>query len=182
MSITTSAELDGLRRVGRLVARALRIMSGRPARWMVVASALTTGACAAIQQVAFQSPTLQLEAVQITGLNLSGGSFDLLLDVYNPNAYDLRTIRIETGIDLEETHFGDVAVDEAYTLPGTGHASVRVPVSFSWLGVGAAARGLLGRGAVAYTLDAQLMLDTPLGEQPAGFRLSGDVPIRELIR
>jgi LEA14-like dessication related protein len=135
-----------------------------------------------LQQVAFQLPTLQLETVQVTGLNLSGGSFDLVLDVYNPNAYDIRTIRVETAIDLEETHFGDVAIDEAHTLPGTGHATVRVPVSFTWLGVGAAARGLLGRGAVVYTLDAQLMLDTPLGEQPAGFRLSGDVPIRDLIR
>ena len=151
-------------------------------RCVVAASALAAGACATLQQAAFQLPTLQLEAVQITGLNLSGGSFDLLLDVYNPNAYEIRTIRIETAIDLEGTHFGDVAIDEAHTLPGTGHATVRVPVSFSWLGVGAAARGLLGRGAVGYMLDAQLILDTPLGERPAGFRLSGDVPIRALMR
>ncbi len=102
--------------------------------------------------------------------------------IYNPNAYEIRTARIETTIDLEETHFGDVVIEDAHTLPATGHATVRVPVSFSWLGVGAAARGLLGRGAVGYTLDAQLVLDTPLGARPAGFRLSGDVPIRELIR
>src|SRR5262245_16563045 len=89
--------------------------------------------CATLQQVLrFQEPTIQLQEIRITGLSLSGGSFDLALDVFNPNDFGLRTIRLQLGIDLEQVHFGDAALDTAVALPGQQHSLVTVPVRFEW--------------------------------------------------
>ena len=110
----------------------------------VLPSLVVLAACASVPS--FERPTAELDAVQVTGIGLTGGSLNLLLDVYNPNSYDIRTTRIEAGIDLEETHFGDVALDKDIVLPSRRHTVVELPVSFSWSGVGAGARGLLGRG------------------------------------
>jgi LEA14-like dessication related protein len=148
----------------------------------VTVAGVLVASCATLQRLTFEEPTVDLVAVQITGLGLTGGSFDLLVDVYNPNAYEIRTLRVESGLDLEETHFGDAYLEEAVVLPPTSHVEVEIPVSFTYRGVGAAARGLLMRGAVNYALETRLLADTPLGERSLSFRNRGQVPIRELIR
>jgi hypothetical protein len=43
----------------------------------------------------FAKPTVQLEAIQVLGLDLVGGRLALVLDVYNPNSYDLRGLGLE---------------------------------------------------------------------------------------
>lgn len=144
-----------------------------------VAAALLTGGCAAVQ---FQAPTTQLVAVEVTGLSLEGGALRLLLDVHNPNAYQLRTTRVALGVDLEGTHFGDVAVTEDVVLPAGQTTQVRIPLNFSWTGVGTGARSLLGRGAVRYAIDGQLTLGTPLGDKGVPVRGTGEVTLEQLVR
>ena len=142
---------------------------------------LLTGCSTVLQQLQFSRPTLSLESIQVTGFSLTGGSVDLILDVFNPNSYDLNTMRVEVGIDIEGTHFGDVSWEEPVTLPSNEHTTVRVPLGFSWSGVGAGARGILTRGAVTYVLDTRLFLDTPLGDRAVGFETSGEVPLLEMV-
>ena len=142
---------------------------------------LLTGCATVLQQLQFSRPSLDLETIQVTGISFTGGSVDLILDVFNPNSYDLNTMRVEAGIDLEGTHFGDVSWEEPVTLPSGEHTTVRVPLSFTWSGVGAGARGLLTRGTVNYVLDTRLFLDTPLGDRAVGFETSGEVPLLEMV-
>jgi LEA14-like dessication related protein len=145
----------------------------------VSALALLPTACAQLQ---FQAPTTQLVAVEVAGLGLEGGALRLLLDVHNPNAFALRTLRIAFGIDLDSTHFGDVALTEEVALPAGQTTQVRIPLNFSWTGVGIGARSLLGRGAVRYDLDGQLTLGTPLGEKVVPVRGGGEVTLEQLMR
>ena len=143
---------------------------------------LLTG-CATIQQIAsFKRPEFAVERIEVIGLGLQGGSFNLVLDVTNPNAYDLPTTRFNVTIDLEDTHFGSVDVDDAPTLTKTASTTVVVPVRFTWGGVGAGARALLTRGAVRYVVNAQVELDTPLGTRGVSTQLDGEVPLVALLR
>ncbi len=143
---------------------------------------LLTG-CATLQQIAsFERPGFEVERIDVTGLGLQGGSFNLVLDVTNPNAYDLPTTRFNVSIDLEDTHFGTVDVDDAPTLTKNAITTVFVPVQFTWSGVGAGARALLTRGAVRYLVNTQVELDTPLGTRGVNTRLAGEVPLVELLR
>lgn len=149
---------------------------------MCAAAGLLAGCATLLHQLQFTEPSLSLESIQVTGFSFTGGSVDLILDVFNPNPYDLNTMRVETSIDLEGTHFGDVSWEEPVTLPSRQHTTVRVPLDFTWSGVGAGARALLAKGAVNYVLDTRLFLDTPLGERVVRFETTGHAPLGKILR
>jgi LEA14-like dessication related protein len=138
-------------------------------------------ACATLQQVLrFQEPSIQLQEIRVTALDLSGGALDLELDVLNPNDFALRTLRMELGIDLEQVHFGDALLESAIELPSQQHTLVTVPVRFEWAGVAAGARGLLTRQAIHYGLTGVATLGTPIGDRRVNLHGSGEVPLRAL--
>ncbi len=148
----------------------------------VCAAVVLTGCKTLSNALRFAEPEVQLKEVQITGLGLSGGTLNLALDVYNPNDYRLRSTRLELGIDLENTHFGDALLETPLELPSQQHTLVTVPVRFEWAGVGAGARALLARQAIRFGLTGSAYLGTPLGDRRVQVHGSGDVPLRRLIQ
>jgi len=146
-----------------------------------VAVVVIASACATLRGLTFQEPEVSLQEIQITGIGLTGGTFNLVFDVWNPNNYRLRSTRLEVGIDLEGTHFGDALLDRPLDLSPTNHNQVVVPVRFEWAGLGAGAKALLSRRAVAYTIAGRVLLDTPLGDKAVGLTGKGNVPLRKLL-
>jgi LEA14-like dessication related protein len=146
-----------------------------------VAVVVIASACATLRGLTFQEPEVSLQEIQITGIGLTGGTFNLVFDVWNPNNYRLRSTRLEVGIDLEGTHFGDALLDRPLDLSPTNHNQVVVPVRFEWAGLGAGAKALLSRRAVAYTIAGRVLLDTPLGDKAVGLTEKGNVPLRKLL-
>jgi LEA14-like dessication related protein len=138
--------------------------------------------CATIGRLAFSEPQLDLQEIDITGIGLTGGTFDLVFDVYNPNDYRLRSTRLDVGIDLEGSHFGDALLERPLDLSPQNHSRVVVPVRFEWAGVGAGAKALLTRQALAYAVTSRVILDTPLGERTATLTGRGNVPLRKLLK
>ena len=148
---------------------------------LTVAVVLLAG-CATIRSALnFQEPQVELQEINITGMGLTGGTLDLVFDVYNPNDYRLRSTRLEMGVDLEGTHFGDALIDRPLDLSPTNHSRVVMPVRFEWAGIGAAARGLLTRQALKYVVKGAVLLDTPLGEKRVQLSGAGDVPLKTLL-
>ncbi len=144
--------------------------------------ALYTSGCAAVQQLGFEEPEFDLTSVRIDGLGLTGGSLTLMVDVDNPNSYDLRTVQIDLAVDFEGTRFGEAFLDGSTRFASQTVTPIELPLSFNWGGVGAGARGLLDRGAISYTLATKLTVDTPLGDRPIEMTTRGNVPVRRLIR
>ncbi len=151
-------------------------------RWVPVILALFMSGCATVQQLRFEQPDFDLTSVRIDGLGLTGGSLTLFVDVDNPNSYDLRTGQIDLALDFEGTRFGEAFLDGSTRFGSQTVTPIELPLSFSWGGVGAGARALLGRGAIGYTLAAKLTVDTPLGDRPIEVTTRGNVPVRQLIR
>ncbi len=148
----------------------------------VLSVALLAASCATLGRLSFREPDLQLQEIDITGIGLTGGTFDLAFDVYNPNDYRIRSTRLEVGIDLEGTHFGDALLERPLDLSPTNHSRVVVPVRFEWAGVGAGAKALLTRQTLGYGITGRVLLDTPLGDKTVTLRGKGNVPLRKLIR
>ncbi len=139
-------------------------------------------ACATLSKLTFHEPDLQLQEINVTGVGLTGGTFELVFDVYNPNDYRIRSTRLEVGVDLEGTHFGDALLERPLDLSPANHSRVVVPVRFEWSGVGAGAKALLTRRAVAYGLTGAVLLETPLGDQRVTLHGSGNVPLKSFMR
>ena len=131
--------------------------------------------------IQFQKPDVQLQEINVTGLGLSGGTLDLVFDVFNPNQYRLRSTRLEMGLELAGTYFGDALIDKPLDLSPDNHSRVVMPVRFTWSGVGAAARSLLQSQELPYGLTGAVLLETPIGERRVQLSGKGNVPLRKLI-
>src|SRR5712671_1101970 len=138
--------------------------------------------CATLRNaITFQKPDIALQEIDITGFGLPGGTLDLVFDVYNPNQYRLRSTRLEVGLNLAGTDFGEALIDKPLDLSPENHSRVIMPVRFTWAGVGAAARSLLQSQELPYGITGAVILDTPVGERRVQVRSSGNVPLRKLL-
>ena len=148
---------------------------------MLAGVAIALGACATLGKLYFQDPQIQLQEINVTSLGLSGGTMDLVFDVYNPNDYRLRSTRLEVALELAGTDFGDALIDKPLDFSPVNHSRVVMPVRFTWAGVGAAARSLLESQELPYGLTGAVLLDTPLGERRVQLSSKGKVPLRKLV-
>ena len=154
----------------------------RTARTLALLAGVVT-ACATLRNaLTFESPQIELQEINVTGMGLSGGTLDLVFDVYNPNQYRLRSTRLEVGLELASTDFGEALIDKPLDLSPQNHSRVVMPVRFTWAGVGAAARSLLQSQELPYGITGAVILDTPLGERRVQLRSKGNVPLRKLIQ
>jgi LEA14-like dessication related protein len=145
--------------------------------------AVILSSCATLRHaLRFEEPQIALQEINVTGLGLSGGTLDLVFDVYNPNAYRLRSTRLELGLELAGTDFGEALIDKPLDLSPENHSRVVMPVRFTWAGVGAAARSLLQAQELPYGLTGAVLLDTPIGEKRVELSGKGKVPLRKLIQ
>jgi LEA14-like dessication related protein len=145
------------------------------------AAVLLLCGCASLGKLYFHEPEITLQEINVTGVGLTGGTLDLIFDVFNPNDYRLRSTRLELSLDLEGAHFGDALLDRPLDLSPTNHSHIVVPVRFEWAGVGAGARGLLTRQGIRYGLTGAVILETPLGDKRVALRGNGEVPLKKLL-
>jgi len=143
---------------------------------------ITVSSCATLRNaLTFEKPQVELQEINVTGLGLSGGTLDLVFDVYNPNDYGLRSTRLEVDLELAGTDFGEALIDKPLDLSPVNHSRVVMPVRFAWSGVGSAARSLLESQELPYGLTGAVLLDTPIGEKRVELRSKGNVPLRKML-
>lgn len=140
------------------------------------AAVLVSVACAGIPAT-FLDPELQLTAVDVRGLGLTGGTFDLHVDVYNPNRFDLRGTRMELGFDVDKTHVGDITFTDEFRVQRGDTTSLVLPLRFTWTGANAAARAALEYGDIPFTMIGQVFLKTPGGDRVVAFTRTGRAPV-----
>jgi LEA14-like dessication related protein len=153
-----------------------------PSFRLSVAVVFLAAACATLRNLTFTEPDVSLQEIDVVGVGLTGGTFDLVFDVWNPNDYRIRSTRLEVGIDLEGTHFGNALLDRPLDLSPTNHSRVVVPVRFEWAGLGAGAKALVTRRAVAYVITGGVLLDTPLGDRRVALQGEGNVPLKAFLK
>jgi LEA14-like dessication related protein len=125
--------------------------------------AATVSGCATLGRRVFEEPQVTFRELQINGLGLTGGSLDVVLSVYNPNGYNLDATRLTYNLVLDSIPFANGAIDEKFTVQDKDSTIVRLPVQFSWSGIGSAGRQLLNSGAVNYRVTGDVTVGTPLG-------------------
>ncbi len=144
---------------------------------------VTLSSCATLRNVLkFEQPQVDLREIHVTSLGLSGGTMDLVFDVYNPNDYRVRSTRLEVDLELARTDFGQALIDKPLDLSPQNHSQVVMPVRFTWAGVGAAARSLLESRELPYGLTGAVLVDTPIGEKRVELKSNGNVPLKKLLR
>ncbi len=127
---------------------------------MVAATAI---GCASVGRAAFREPVVTYKDAVITGLGLSGGSLEVVLSIYNPNGFRLDGTGITYRIAVDSVPFGNGTLSERFTVQEGDSTTVRLPLQFTYAGVGQAGRTLIQTGSVNYTVSGDITVGTPIG-------------------
>ena len=142
----------------------------------VLAAAAGLGGCAGLGNP-LKEPDVRLDRVIVRDVGVRGGNLDLLVEVDNPNGFDLRGTGVELGFDVEGSHVGDVRYDDEFTVERNGLSTLTLPLRFEWAGVGSALRTALGSGEIPYEMRGQIRVQTPWGAHSVPFTREGRVPL-----
>jgi len=120
-------------------------------------------ACASVGRAAFREPVVTYKDAVITGLGISGGSLEVVLNIYNPNRFRLDGTGLTYRINVDSVPFGNGTLSDRFAVQEGDSTQVRLPLSFTYAGVGQAGRQLIQTGSVQYTVSGDITVNTPLG-------------------
>lgn len=147
----------------------------------IVAVMATTG-CASLGKAVFKEPIVTFRDARITGLGVTGGSIEVVLDVYNPNRFRLDGTKLTYKVLVDSTTFGQGEYTTKFEVSEQGTNTVRLPFSFSYLGVGAAGRQLTQTGSILYRVVGDLTVATPIGSFTRPYDQKGRFSTQQLSR
>ena len=112
----------------------------------------------------FKEPIVNFKAVEIKGLGLTGGSVDVVLSVYNPNGFKLEGTRLTYNLQAgDNVQVGTGALDSRFTVQDNDSTIIRLPVDFTYSGIGSVGRSILNTGSVNWRVNGDLTVATPIG-------------------
>ncbi len=120
-------------------------------------------ACASLGSTAFREPVVTYKDAVITGLGLSGGSLEVVLSIYNPNNFRLDGTGLTYRVAVDSVPFGSGSLSDRFAVQEGDSTMVRLPLSFTYAGVGQAGRQLIQTGSVNYTVSGDITVSTPIG-------------------
>lgn len=139
--------------------------------------ALTVGAltaCSALGRQAFQNPIVDLRDVRVLGIGTTGGQLEVALGVYNPNNYRLDATRLTYRVFVgDSVGLANGALDTRTTVQANDTTIVRIPVSFTYSGLGRAASQLLQTGAVDYRVAGDVTVGSVVGNFTVPYSATG---------
>jgi LEA14-like dessication related protein len=143
-------------------------------KFAMVALALSVAACSALGRAAFQNPVVNLRDVRVLGLGTQGGNLEVQLGVYNPNNFRLDATRLTYRVFVgDSVGVASGALDTQATVQAGDSTILRVPISFTYAGIGAAAMQLMRTGAVTYRVGGDVTVGTPLGNFTVPYNTTG---------
>jgi LEA14-like dessication related protein len=141
---------------------------------VVLALTLTAVACSTLGRAAFQNPVVNLRDVRVLGLGTSGGQLEVQLGVYNPNNYRLDATRLTYRVFVgDSVGLASGSLDTRQTVQATDSTIIKIPVSFTYAGLGAAASQLLRTGAVNYKVAGDVTVGSAVGNFTVPYTASG---------
>ncbi len=149
------------------------IMSRRTKLAAAVLAVFAMAGCASLGMGGFKEPIVTFKDLRVRGLGITGGSIDAYLNVYNPNGFKLDATRLTYKVLVGENPLGTGVLDSRFTVQDKDSTTIRIPIDFTYAGVGAAGRQMMQSGSVPYTVTGDVTVATPLGNFTVPYTGSG---------
>ena len=124
-------------------------------------------------QRAFQQPVVTFSNVRLNGVGLTGGSLDIVLNVYNPNHFRLDATRLRYQLLVDSLPLGNGETTQAFAVNEGDSTKVNLPLSFQWAGVSTAVRDIMNTGTVNYRVKGDLLVGSPVGNYTIPYDQTG---------
>ncbi len=129
--------------------------------------------CASLGMGGFKEPIVTFKDLRVRGLGITGGSIDAYLNVYNPNGFRLDATRLTYKVLVGENPLGTGVLDSRFSVQDRDSTTIRIPIDFTYAGIGAAGRQMMQSGSVPYTVTGDVTVGTPLGNFTVPYSGSG---------
>jgi LEA14-like dessication related protein len=140
----------------------------------VLAAVFTVAACSTLGRAAFENPVVNLRDVRVLGLGTTGGQLEVHLGVHNPNNYRLDATRLTYRVFVGDSiGVANGALDTRTSVQAGDSTIVKIPVAFTYSGLGAAATQLLRTGAVMYKVTGDVTVGSVVGNFTVPYSTTG---------
>lgn len=135
-------------------------------------SAAVSG-CATAAKAIFTQPEVTFRGVGVRSVGLDGADLEVLLNLYNPNAYSLGASQLRYRLLVDSVEIGGGAIDSAFTVPEGDSTIVRLPVRLGFSALQRVGPRLLRGGDVPYRLIGDVTLKSFVGTFSRAFNEGG---------
>ena len=141
---------------------------------VVVAAAIAGGiGCASAARQMLKEPVVTLKDVRLVGIGVTGGTLDIHLSIFNPNEFRLDGSRLTYRVFADSVAVGGGTLDQQFTVQNGDSTSIKLPLTFTYAGLGAAARQIQNQGSVNYRVTGEIEVATPIGRFTRPYDQSG---------
>ena len=141
---------------------------------LALLAVVLTAACAGLARQAFQNPVVNLRDVRVQSLGTTGGNLEVHLNVYNPNNYRLDASQLRYNLFVgDSVRMANGTVEPRTSVQAGDSTIVKIPVAFTYLGLGAAGSQLLRTGAVNYKVTGDFTVNSVVGNFTVPFSTTG---------
>lgn len=152
----------------------MRMVEAR--RVLMVATLVTSAAlsgCATAAKAIFTQPDVTFRGVGVRSLGLDGADFEVLLNIYNPNAYALGASQLRYRLMVDSVEIGAGALDSGFSVAKRDSMIVRLPVRVGFRAVQSVGPRLLRGGEIPYRLMGDVTLKSFVGTFAREFNEAG---------
>lgn len=145
-------------------------------RVLMVATLVTSAAlsgCATAAKAIFTQPDVTFRGVGVRSLGLDGADFEVLLNIYNPNAYALGASQLRYRLMVDSVEIGAGALDSGFSVAKRDSMIVRLPVRVGFRAVQSVGPRLLRGGEIPYRLMGDVTLKSFVGTFAREFNEAG---------
>ena len=152
-------------------------MRGGYVKRVIVMAALLASAglagCATAAKAIFTQPDVTFRGVGLRSLGLDGAEMEVLLNIYNPNAYSLGASALRYRLLVDSVEIGAGALDSGFSVRERDSMIVHLPVRVGFRAVQAIGPRLLRGGEVPYRLIGDVSLKSFVGTFTRQFNEGG---------
>ena len=141
----------------------MRVGMKRGLVMMALLGSAALAGCATAAKAIFTQPDVTFLGVGVRSLGLDGADFEVLLNIYNPNAYSLGASALRYRLLVDSIEIGSGALDSAFSVAKRDSMVVHLPVRIGFRAVQAVGPRLLRGGEIPYRLIGDVTLQSFVG-------------------
>lgn len=127
-------------------------MVSRAFRILVAVSFLLVAGCGTLAERIIRKPEVEIGRVYSKDATLTGSTVVFVLNLKNPNAFDLPLSSLDYEVVLGGEEFARGTLDRGVNLPANGQTAVEVPLSVEYAKVASGVLQALSGRPVAYVV------------------------------